>query len=253
MAVALTALLGLGASACATSGTRPPASATGAVIDSRLLAVPRGEMHVTVHDDLDLLHPSKPCENLSGESSCNDSYGHGTFIAGIIAGNGTSSNGAYKGIAPAAKLVSVKVAGADGSADVSNVLAAIQWVVSFKDRYGIKVLNLSLGTDSTQSYRVDPLNYAVERAWDAGIVVVVSASNRGPAAGTISKPGDDPLVVTVGAVDDMGTPGLGDDQLPNFSSHGPTAADGLAKPDLAAPGAHIVSLRAPGSARDTQF
>jgi serine protease AprX len=97
------------------------------------------------------------------------------------------------------------------------------------------------------------LNFAVEKAWDSGITVVVAASNRGPDAGTISKPGDDPLVVTVGAVDDMGTPGLGDDQLPDFSSRGPTAADGLAKPDVAAPGAHVVSLRAPGSAIDTQF
>src|SRR4029077_7912703 len=88
---------------------------------------------------------------------------------------------------------------------------------------------------------------------DSGIAVVVAASNRGPGPGTISKPGDDPLVITVGAVDDMGTPGLGDDQLPNFSSHGPTAADGLAKPDLGAPGGHLVSLRAPGSAIDTQF
>src|SRR5206468_1112595 len=105
----------------------------------------------------------------------------------------------------------------------------------------------------TQSDRIDPLNFAVEEAWDSGITVVVAASNRGPDAGTISKPGDDPLVVTVGAVDDMGTPGLGDDELPDFSSRGPTAADGLAKPDVAAPGAHVVSLRAPGSAIDTQF
>jgi len=193
------------------------------------------------------------CENLSGEAGCGDSYGHGTFIAGIIAGDGTASGGDYQGIAPGAKLVSVKVAGRDGSADVSTVIAAIQWTVSFKDRYGIKVLNLSLGTDGTQSYRIDPLNYAVERAWASGIAVVVAASNRGPAAGTISKPGDDPWVITVGAVDDKGTPGLGDDGLPDFSSRGPTAADGLAKPDVVAPGAHVVSLRAPGSAIDTQF
>jgi serine protease AprX len=204
-----------------------------------------------VRDDLTL--QTTPCENLSGEPGCGDSYGHGTFIAGIIAGNGASSNGAWKGIAPKANLVSVKVAGRDGSADVSNVLAAIQWVVSFKDRYNIRVLNLSLGTDSTQTYRTDPLNFAVEKAWDSGVVVVVAASNRGPGPGTISKPGDDPLVITVGAVDDMGTAKLGDDQLPNFSSRGPTAADGLPKPDLAAPGAHLVSLRAPGSAIDTQF
>jgi serine protease AprX len=193
------------------------------------------------------------CENLSGEAGCADSYGHGTFIAGIIAGNGAASDGDYKGVAPGANLVSVKVAGRDGAADVSTVIAAIQWTVSFKDRYGIKVLNLSLGTDSTQSYRIDPLNFAVEKAWASGIAVVVAASNRGPAARTISKPGDDPWVITVGAIDDKGTSGLGDDAVPSFSSHGPTAADGLAKPDVAAPGAHIISLRAPGSAIDTQF
>lgn len=194
-----------------------------------------------------------PCVNLSGESGCQDSYGHGTFLAGLIAGTGAASGGQYKGVAPGARIVSVKVAGRNGAADVSNVIAGIQWAVSFRQQYGIRVLNLSLGTDSTQSYTVDPLNYAVERAWAAGIVVVVSASNRGPGAGTIAKPGDDPYVITVGAVDDQGTPGLGDDRLPNFSSRGPTAADGLAKPDLVAPGAHLVSLNAPGSAIATQF
>ena len=201
----------------------------------------------------DIAHSTSPCVNLSGEQGCGDSYGHGTFIAGIIAGNGAASNGEYSGVAPGANLVSVKLAGRDGSADVSNVIAGIQWSVSFRDRYGIKVLNLSLGTDSHQTYRTDPLNYAVEKAWASGIVVVVAASNRGPSAGTISKPGDDPWVITVGATDDRGTSGLGDDQVPNFSSRGPTAADGLAKPDVVAPGAHIVSLRAPGSAIDTQF
>jgi serine protease AprX len=192
------------------------------------------------------------CENLSGESSCADGYGHGTFLAGLIAGNGASSSGAYAGVAPAADLVSIKVGASDGSADVSSVLAGIQWAVSFRDRYRIRVLNLSLGTDSEQSWRVDPLNYAVERAWAAGIVVVVSASNRGPARGTIAKPGDDPWVVTVGAIEDRGTPGLGDDRLPDFSGRGPTA-EGVVKPDVVAPGAHLVSLRAVGSAIDTAF
>ncbi len=201
----------------------------------------------------DITGVTSSCVNLSGEAGCGDSYGHGTFIAGIIAGNGAASGGTYKGVAPGANLVSIKVAGRDGSADVSSVIAGIQWAVSFKDRYGIKVLNLSLGTDGTQSYRIDPLNYAVEKAWASGVTVVVAASNRGPDAGTISKPGDDPWVITVGAIDDQGTPGLGDDAVPNFSSRGPTAADGLAKPDVVAPGAHIVSLRAPGSAIDSQF
>ena len=195
----------------------------------------------------DITGAIKQCVNLSGESTCSDTYGHGTFMAGIIAGSGAASGGAYAGMAPDARIVSIKIAGKDGSADVSNVLAAVQWVVSFKDTYGIRVLNLSLGTDSTQSFRVDPLNYAVERAWAAGIAVVVAAANRGPDAGTISKPGDDPWVITVGAIDDRGTPGLGDDHVPDFTSRGPTAADGLAKPDLVAPGAHIVSLQAPGS------
>ena len=204
-----------------------------------------------VTDDLTGITTS--CMNLSGEAGCGDSYGHGTFIAGIIAGDGAASGGKYAGVAPGAKLVSIKVAGRDGSADVSSVIAGIQWAVSFKDRYGIKVLNLSLGTDGTQTYRTDPLNYAVEKAWASGVTVVVAASNRGPDAGTISKPGDDPWVITAGAIDDRGTPGLGDDSVPNFSSRGPTAADGLAKPDVVAPGAHIVSLRAPGSAIDGQF
>ena len=190
--------------------------------------------------------PGAMCVNFSGEAGCGDSYGHGTFIAGLIAGSGKASYGAYGGVAPGAKIVSIKIAGRDGSADVSKVLAAIQWAVSFKDVYGIRVLNLSLGTDSTADYRHDPLNFAVERAWTSGLAVVVSAGNRGPSARTISKPADDPLVITVGAVDDRETWGVGDDTLPNFASRGPTA-DGRAKPDIAAPGGHVVSLRSPGS------
>lgn len=186
------------------------------------------------------------CQNLSGEKGCADTYGHGTFIAGLIAGTGVESGGQHTGAAPEARIVSVKVAGRDGASDVSTVLAAIQWVVSFRDRYGIDVLNLSLGTDSTEPWYSDPLNYAVERAWDAGITVVVSAANLGPQPGTISKPADDPLVITVGSVDDRGTPAVDDDHLPLFSSRGPTR-DGLAKPDVVAPGAHLTSLRAPGS------
>lgn len=199
-----------------------------------------------------LLGQTSPCYDLSGEGNCRDSYGHGTFMAGLIAGDGSAAGGAPTGAAPEARVLSVKVAGADGAADVSTVLAAIQWVVSFRDRYDIRVLNLSLGTDSTQSWRDDPLNYAVERAWDAGILVVVAASNQGPGPGTIAKPGDDPWVVTVGAIDDNGTPGPGDDRVPDFSSRGPTA-EGVAKPDVVAPGGHVLSLRAPGSTIDRSF
>jgi serine protease AprX len=224
---------------------------TVALVDTGVTEVPdlAGRI-LPVRDDA--TGKTSACLNLSGEPTCSDSYGHGTFLAGLIAGNGSSSGGAWMGMAPEADIVSIKIAGQDGSADVSTVLAAIQWVVSFKDQYSIRVLNLSLGTDSTQSYRVDPLNYAVERAWAAGVAVVVSASNRGPVGGSISKPADDPWVITVGAVDDRGTPGIGDDHLPNFSGRGPTA-DGITKPDIMAPGAHMVSLRAPGSAIDETF
>jgi serine protease AprX len=222
---------------------------TVAVLDTGVTPTPdlAGRL-VTVHNDR--TGRDDPCENLSGEPDCTDTYGHGTFVAGIIAGDGASSGGAHVGVAPQARILAVKVTGADGSTDVSNVLAAIQWVVSFQARYHIQVLNLSMATDSVQTYRTDPFNYAVERAWDAGIVVVVSASNRGPATTTISKPGDDPLVITVGAIDDRGTAGIGDDEVPDFTSRGPTPADGLAKPDVVAPGAHMVSLRSPDSTID---
>jgi serine protease AprX len=178
-----------------------------------------------------------------------DRFGHGTHIAGIIAGDGSSSWGKWRGVAPDADLVSVKVAGPDGATDVSVVLTALQWVVANKDRLGIRVLNLAFGTDSKSSYLTDPLDYAVERAWRAGILVVAAAGNRGPDAGTISKPGDDPFALTVGAADVRGTTNRSDDRVAPFSSRGPTA-DGMAKPDLVAPGTSIVSVRAPGSLAD---
>jgi serine protease AprX len=176
-----------------------------------------------------------------------DAYGHGTHLAGVIAGNGAASGGKWRGVAPGANLVSVKVAGPDGSTDVSVVIAALQWVVTHRAEYGIKVLNLSFGTDSLQPYAIDPLNAAVERAWAAGITVVVSSGNRGP--GTINKPGDDPFVITVGAVDVKGTAIRQDDEVAPFSSRGRTP-DGFEKPDLVAPGTTIVATRDAGSTVD---
>jgi serine protease AprX len=178
-----------------------------------------------------------------------DRFGHGTHIAGIIAGDGSVSWGKWRGVARDADLISVKVAGPDGATDVSVVLTALQWVVANKNRLGIRVLNLAFGTDATSSYLTDPLNYAVERAWRAGILVVAAAGNRGPEADTISKPGDDPFVLTVGAADVRGTTSRRDDVVAPFSSRGPTA-DGVPKPDLVAPGTSIVSVRAPGSLAD---
>src|SRR3954468_8592054 len=223
-----------------------------ALIDTGLTALPDiANSLVSVTPDV-LGLGNQSCLNLAGDGTCDDLYGHGTFMAGIIAGNGSASNGKYVGMAPGAGIISVKVAGATGASDVSTLIAALQWVVQNKALYNIRVLNLSLGTDSTQSYTIDPLDYAVEKAWQAGIVVNVAASNRGPGAGTISDPANDPFVVTVGAIDDKGTTGFGDDVLPNFTGRGPTS-DGMAKPDVVAPGAHIVSLAAPGASVTTQF
>ena len=178
-----------------------------------------------------------------------DHFGHGTHMAGVIAGGGVTTLEAFEGAAPETNLVSVKVAGWDGATDVSTVIAALQWVVSNRARFNIRVVNLSWGTDASRGYGVDPLDRAVERAWEAGLVVVVAAGNQGPAAGTISKPADDPYVITVGAADTNGTADDADDTIAAFSSRGPTP-DGVGKPDLLAPGVSIVADRAPGSTVD---
>jgi len=186
--------------------------------------------------------------DLSGEGNyLKDSYGHGTFVAGLIAGNGASSGGTYIGEAPGANLVAIKVAGVTGAVSTSTVIQGIDWAIANQATFGIRVLNLSLGTSAIESTTIAPLNAAVERAWQSGIVVVASAGNFGPASGSISKPGDDPLVITVGATDDNGTVPTADDTVPSFSSVGPTWADGWLKPDVAVPGRSVVSVMAPGS------
>ena len=183
--------------------------------------------------------------DLSGEGTTVDTHGHGTVMAGVAAGAAAGS-GTRSGVAPEATVVAVKVAGRNGAVDVSTMLQAMHWVSAYADQYGIRVLNLSWGTDSTQDPAVDPLNHAVQRLWQQGIVVVVAAGNSGPHAGTITKPADDPMVLTVGAYDDKGDTDDRNDTLPAWSSRGPTPA-GLAKPDLVAPGRTLVALRSPGS------
>ena len=176
-----------------------------------------------------------------------DSYGHGTFVAGLIAGDGASSGGQYSGEAPGAKLVSVKVAGADGTTHLGTLISGMQWVVDNKSTYGIGVLNMSFGFKPSTSTVLNPLDQAAEAVWNAGITVVASAGNAGPFNGTILSPGDDPLVITVGALDDMATPSVSDDEMNDFSSVGPTSPDGWVKPDLVTSGRSVVSLAAPGS------
>ena len=181
-----------------------------------------------------------------------DTNGHGTFMAGIIAGN-DGQPGGYRGVAPDSRIVSLKVGVADGGVDVSQVIAAIDWVVQHRDDDGmnIRVLNLSYGTNSTQPYQVDPLAYAVEQAWKAGIVVVTAAGNSGYQTGAsapgLSDPGYDPEILGVGAADTMGTATSSDDLLASFSAGAASCSKNCRGPDLIAPGSHMQGLRVPGS------
>jgi serine protease AprX len=143
------------------------------------------------------------------------------------------------GVAPNVNLLGVKVSDATGQARMSSVIAGLAWVVNNKDKYNIRVVNLSLVSSVAESYRTSELDAAVEMAWLKGVVVVVAAGNTGPNT-MLYAPANDPYVITVGAADDQGTLGTGDDRLAPFSAYG-TSADGIAKPELVAPGRRIVS------------
>jgi serine protease AprX len=173
-----------------------------------------------------------------------DTFGHGTHVAGIIAGDDEASG--FRGIAPDARLVNVKAAGADGSTTLASIVASVGWVIAHRNDNGlhVRVLNLSFGTPPSR-YQSDLLAYAVEQAWKAGIVVVVSAGNEGEKGRGLTSPGYDPFVLTVGANDLAGTAAVDDDTVPAWSSRGSGR-----NPDLVAPGRSIVSLRDPGSALD---
>ncbi|HEX8002479.1 MAG TPA: S8 family serine peptidase [Mycobacteriales bacterium] len=168
-----------------------------------------------------------------------DAFGHGTFMAGLVAGRTT-------GVAPRASVVDVKVADGSGTTSLSLVLRGLEVVALQPD---VRVLNLSLASGSPLPYQLDPLTTALRGLWRRGVVVVVPAGNDGPDARTIASPGVDPTLLTVGAADENGTAARSDDTVPAWSSRGP-APQRVAKPDLAAPGAHLLSLRAPGSAID---
>jgi len=183
-----------------------------------------------------------------------DTYGHGTHVAGIIAGDGTRRGpddpaaGKYVGIAPRAKLVAIKASDDAGRGTILDAIYGLQFAVDHRADYNIRVVNLSLSSTSAESYRTDPLDAAVESAYFHGILVVAAAGNLGDAGDATSyAPGNDPFALSVGAVDDQGTPERGDDAFASWSSVGVTQ-DGISKPDIAAPGAHIVSTLARGSA-----
>ena len=191
--------------------------------------------------------------DFTGEQSNGDPGGHGTHVAGLIAGDGTASNGAWTGVAPRANIVSVRVIDANGHATLSTIFAGMQWVLANKATYNIRVVNMSFGGAALSGYQDDLLASATEMLSFAGLVVVVAAGNSGPGASTITTPADDPFVITVGALDDNATAGLLDDSIAGWSSQGPTAFDAIAKPDLVAPGRKMTSLRAAGSTIDSAY
>jgi serine protease AprX len=167
-----------------------------------------------------------------------DPAGHGTHIAGIIAANGT-----MKGVAPGAKLVSLRVLDATGVGSLSNIARAFDWLLVHRARYAIRVVNLSWGMPQATSYNDDFLSGLVEAAWFAGVTVVAASGNGG--AGTISSPASDPFVIATGSFADQSTMKLNDDRESVFSSRA-TTLDGFGKPDILAPGEHISSLRVAG-------
>jgi serine protease AprX len=227
-----------------------------ALIDSGV--VPVNGLRQNVIQGPDLSFEAQVCDASGCTASPTqhlDTYGHGTAMAGIIAGRDDNASprtymnpDTFIGMAPASRIVSIKVADATGATDVSQVIAGIEWVVKNRRANGmnIRVLNLSFGTDGVQDYKLDPLTYATEVAWRAGIVVVVSAGNGGYGTTKLNNPAYDPYVIAVGGADSRGTYDVMDDVVPSWSSTG----DGNRNPDVVAPGAGVISLRSAGSYLD---
>ena len=188
---------------------------------------------------------------VNGHTAPYDDNGHGTHVSGIIGGNGFVTFGLRAGVAPDAHIVSLKVLDAQGRGVISNVIAALDWVIRNGAAYNVRVVNLSVGAAVTESYKTDPLTLAAKRAVDAGIVVVTAAGNLGKNRlgqlqyGAIAAPGNAPWVLTVGASSHEGTVSRTDDVIAGFSSRGPSAVDFEAKPDIVAPGVGTASLSDP--------
>jgi subtilisin family serine protease len=195
----------------------------------------------------------------NGSAKQKDTYGHGTHMSGIIAGRDPEAKGGKKsgdatnfvGMAPDSRIVSVKVADAKGQTDVSQAIAAIDWVVQNRNKNGlnIRVLNMSFGTDGVQDYVLDPLAFAAEQAWHKGIVVVVAVGNEGFGTGKVNNPAYDPYLIAVGSNTANGTATTADDVVSSFSNDG----DGTRNPDVVAPGDQVVSLRSSGSYLDKTY
>lgn len=202
--------------------------------------------------------------DFTGEGRTDDPYGHGTHVASIAAGNAHIAGGAYTGIAPEANIINVRVLGFEGQGAISDALAGIDWCISNKQVYNIRVLNMSFGAITFDSYVNDPLCQAVRRAFDAGLVVCAAAGNLGrdengaKLYGAIHSPGVEPSAITVGATNTFGTNERSDDRVASYSSRGPTRGyttdaegtrhyDNLIKPDLVAPGNKLIEAKSPGN------
>jgi serine protease AprX len=200
-------------------------------------------------------------KDFTGENRTDDPYGHGTHVAAIAAGDGSATNGAYEGIAPAAKLINLRVLNSQGVGRVSDVLTALDWLIANRSAYNIRVVNMSLGTPAINSYKDDPICNAVRKLVNAGVVVVAAAGNNGKDStgqkiyGGIHCPGNEPAAITVGASNSYGTDQRNDDVITTYSSRGPTRSvwkdsdglkhyDNIIKPDLVAPGNKIISAEA---------
>ena len=200
------------------------------------------------HDDLGNNRVVHFADFVNRQAVPYDDYGHGTHVAGIIAGNGQNAGGSRRGIAPGAHLVVLKALDSAGDGNVSRVIAAIDYAVRNRAAYNIRIINLSVSAGVYESYNTDPLARAARRAVDAGIIVITAAGNLGRDAagaiqyGGITAPGNAPWVLTVGASNDKGTVDRADDAIAAFSSRGPGLIDGSVKPDLVAPGVGIESL-----------
>ena len=171
-----------------------------------------------------------------------DDNGHGTHVAGIIGGNGFSSKGKYKGIAPECNFIGVKVLDKRGDGNISDVLAGLQWIINNRSRYNIRIVNISVGTASKESLDENSLLVqGVNAVWDSGIVVVVAAGNNGPGPMSISTPGISRKVITVGSSDDnVAVEVFGSGRTKDYSGRGPTPFC-IKKPDIVAPGSNIIS------------